>query len=138
VSLYSRSAWFTALVTALETLIPTPSSGEQCPKCKRSVGKGATLRFREFLDEYAPVDPHFQRSRVTLFYEFRSKLAHGAALSYFDRGDIAIALAGTPREEQQIYDEIVQLVKFVIVIWLASRPAVPPEKRGHGITCTSA
>jgi Apea-like HEPN len=135
VSLDSMSASFMALISALEALMPAEHKAGDCPVCKRSFGKGATRRLSEFLDEYAPTEPKFQASRVALYYEFRSQLAHGGRLSDLDRGTFVWSLGGRPREERELHDEVRQLVRIILVNWLHSRRAllIPTQGRGRGL-----
>ena len=112
VYLQSRSASFTSLISAIEALIPTEPKMGDCPICRRSNGKGAKRRLNEFLDQYAPAEPKFQASRVALYYEFRSQLSHGGALSHLDRSAFVYGLGGSYQEEQELLDEVWKLVRI--------------------------
>jgi hypothetical protein len=135
VFLYSRSASFTALISALEALMPAQQKLGDCPVCKRPLAKGATRTLNEFLDEYAPTEPKFQASRVALYWQFRSQLSHGGELSHFDRGAFHWTLGGKPHEEQELHDEVWRLVRIILVNWLHSRSSllIPTKGRGRGI-----
>jgi hypothetical protein len=132
--LHSRSASFTSLISAIEALMPADQKLGDCPVCKRPLGKGATRRLNEFLDQYAPTDPKFQASRVALYWQFRSQLSHGGALSHLDRASFFHGLGGSHQEEQELLDEVRQLVKVVLVNWLHSRSSllIPTKGRGTG------
>jgi hypothetical protein len=135
VYVHSRSASFTSLISAIEALIPTEQKLGDCPTCRRPLGKGATRRMNEFLDQYAPAEPKFQASRVALYWQFRSQLSHGGALSLLDRNVFSLGLGGRHREEQDLLNEVWQLVKIVLVNWLHSRNQllIPTKERGKGL-----
>ncbi len=102
----STSACFTALISAIESLMPHQDSVAACPTCKRPIGKGATQRLREFLDDYVPAEPKFQASRAALYWQFRSQLSHGGQLSHSDRGSFVWGLGGAPQEERNLISEV--------------------------------
>jgi hypothetical protein len=103
--------------------------------CRRALSKGAKRRLNEFLDQYAPTEPKFQASRVALYYQFRSQLTHGGALSHLDRDFFSFGLGGQRQEEQELLDEVWQLVRIVLVNWLYSRTPllIPTKGRGRGL-----
>lgn len=116
----SFSSAFTALISSLEALMETDTPIGTCPACKRSMGKGSTRRLREFLDQYAPSDPKFEAPRAQLYWEFRSKLLHGGELSLADRKQIS-GMSAQGMSEWQLFHEVWELVKVVLVNWLHSR-----------------
>ena len=129
----SRSAAFTALISAVEALIPAEEKIGDCPMCRRALSKGAKRRLNEFLDQYAPTEPKFQASRVALYYQFRSQLTHGGALSHLDRDFFSFGLGGQRQEEQELLDEVWQLVRIVLVNWLYSRTPLLIPTKGRGL-----
>jgi hypothetical protein len=81
---HSRSASYTALICAVEALIPPQRGAPICSECNRSKGKGPTGLFKEFVDRYAPPGGDSQVNRGK-FYEIRSKLSHEGRLLATDR-----------------------------------------------------
>jgi hypothetical protein len=77
--------------------------------------------FTEFLEQFAPATPTFQEARAKLYYEFRSRLAHGGALTYSDRSPVFGGLTPEAIEEEQLSTEVWRLVKLVLVNWLHTR-----------------
>ena len=59
----SRSASFTAMVTAVEALINDPPTMGLCPDCQRPMGPGPTKMFRDFVERYAPGGGKFAVAR---------------------------------------------------------------------------
>jgi hypothetical protein len=117
----STSAGFTALISAIESLMPDPEPIGTCPICKRTVGKGSTRRLEEFLDEFAPSAPTFQQSRAKL-YKFRSQLSHGGALTLSDHSPFTFGgVTSQANEERRLSGELEQLVRVVLVNWLHRR-----------------
>ncbi len=102
----SKSGSFTALISAIESLIPVEQRLGDCPVCARPMGKGATRRLTEFLDEFAPTDPRFQSSRAALYYQFRSQISHGGQMSWFDRKAHLYGRGGESREEEELLSAI--------------------------------
>jgi hypothetical protein len=105
-----------ALILAVEALMPPPESGKSCEACKRSVGKGPTRRFKEFLARHAPIGEAFSREPDRL-YEIRSKLVHGGGLLLSDREFLGTTgLEGF--EDWQRRFRLHQFVQIAIVNWL--------------------
>jgi hypothetical protein len=117
----SRSAAFTAFISAIEALMPGDKPLGKCPICQRSVGKGSSSRLTEFLDQFAPATSKLQEARAKLYYEFRSRLAHGGALTFSDRSATFGGLTPEAIEEDRLSTEVWQLVKLVLVNWLHTR-----------------
>jgi hypothetical protein len=120
----SSSAAFTALISAIESLIAYEQPDGHCPVCRRPMGKGSTRRLAEFLDNFAPATPKFQEARAKLYYEFRSRLSHGGELSFSDRTGHFLGLTPTALRERTLQYEVWGLVKLVLVNWLHSRSAL--------------
>jgi len=123
-AMHSDSAAFTALISAIESLTPDDKAVGQCPVCNRPMGKGATRKLVEFLDEFAPATPKFQEARTKLYWQFRSSLSHGGALSFSDRRRVFVGLTAQAIEERNLSTEVWQLVRIVLVNWLYSRHAL--------------
>lgn len=120
----SGSAAFTALISAIESLITQEQPNGQCPVCKRALGKGSTRRLVDFLNEFAPATPRFQEARAKLSYEFRSRLSHRGELSFLDRTGHFLGLTPVAPQERALQREVRGLVKIVLVNWLHSRSAL--------------
>lgn len=117
----SDSAAFTALISAIESLIPDDKAVGQCPVCQRPMKRGSTRRLADFLDHFAPASPKFQEACAKLYYEFRSRLSHGGGLSFSDRRSFFAGLTPEAIEERALAREVWQLVRIVLVNWLHSR-----------------
>jgi hypothetical protein len=117
----STSAGFTALVRAIESIMPQDKSAGTCPSCKRSIGRGSVARLTAFLDEFVPRAPKLQHARATLYYGLRSQLSHGGALTFRDRNPFGPGLTAEAIEEDKITREVAQLVRVTLVNWLHSR-----------------
>jgi hypothetical protein len=121
VFLDSRSASYMALVSAVEALMPPAETGGSCACCKRSMGKGPTSRFREFLAEFAPTGEHF-RGELQRFYEIRSKLAHGGTVLLSDRH---FGLGGLEDfEDWRRQNRLHEFVRVACVNWLFRAPSL--------------
>lgn len=115
----SRSGSFTALVSAIEALMPPPGPPEKtCPQCTRPFGQGPTQRFINFVDQYAP-GPTASAKDHRKLYALRSALSHGGSLLPSDRHGWMTGL--TPKSVDQWADErsIWQVVRASLVNWLA-------------------
>ncbi|HUA85066.1 MAG TPA: hypothetical protein VMB85_14485 [Bryobacteraceae bacterium] len=118
----SSSAQFTALMFAIESLMPNDGSRASCPTCKRSLGKGARRRLREFLERYAPAQPQLHKNRVELYYQLRCQLAHGGYLTLSDRGSIGFhGLLPKYPDELDVTTGAHQLVRIILINWLLAR-----------------
>jgi hypothetical protein len=119
----SQSAALTALIQAIESLLPSYSSGEECHTCKRNVGPGPTKLFGDFVGNFAPpsigaVDS--KRANRDL-YNLRSQLTHGKSLMTLDR-EIRWGWASPleAQEEMQL-DRAYRTARFCAINWLATR-----------------
>ncbi len=123
--LYSKSAWqlsksasFTALVNAIEALLPEPAPPTPCEVCERDTNPGPTAQFREFLDKLLPkgsVSP----AAKSEFYRIRSKLAHGDRLFYEDM--IGLGFNVTSINEDNRLRHLSKIVQIAIYNWLQTR-----------------
>jgi hypothetical protein len=116
----SSSAGLTAFLRAVESLMPDPKSTGTCPCCKRSLGRGARERLREFLDEFAQGSRH---SSATLYHELRNKLTHGGSLTFSDLNPTVIGLTQRANEERRLREEVGPIVRVVLINWLQKRPS---------------
>lgn len=83
----SRSAYYQALVQAVEVLIDTPPNQAKCTECDRTLGVGPTALFRKFLDEYTPPAGEDDEAARKVLYKTRSDITHGLRLLYDDEED---------------------------------------------------
>jgi hypothetical protein len=117
---HSRSAYFTALISGVESLMPDAASQENCPGCGRSVGKGPTKRFIEFAEQFGPQDYDARAERRKL-YSIRSALSHGGTLLRSDFASWHGGLSEAKIAEWDNLDAASQLVRAVLVGWLAAQ-----------------
>lgn len=113
---YSRSAYLSALIQAIEALLPAAPGGPECPECGRSTGPGPTRRFSQFLDEIAP-GQKLERSRG-LLYGARSGIVHGGKLL---RSDMDSGFGGLDRHtvyEWNAQDDARLAARAALVNWL--------------------
>lgn len=116
---YARSAYFTALIGAIEAIMPDPESGTSCTTCGRSLGKGPTAQFSDFVEKFMG-DSISVKERRRL-YGIRSALSHGGKLL---RSDKAAWHAGFNQEiflEWSDLSTASRLVRAVLLGWLRSR-----------------
>ena len=114
----SRSAAFTALISAVEALMPEEQSAGRCPACGRPSGKGPTQRFADFVAKYALPGDGLEAERKK-FYAIRSKLSHGGTLLHSDYSAWSPGL--TPKQTGEWADSRAawHLVEAVLVNWLS-------------------
>jgi len=120
VATLSSSAMFTALVSAVEALLPPISPTMTCDSCKRSIGPGPTARFAEFVDQYAPNITTTSSDRRK-FYEIRSKLSHGGSLLHRDQGFFGPSLNPASMKEWSDMERVRHIARIVLVNWLMQR-----------------
>jgi hypothetical protein len=116
VSQESNSAAYLAIISSIETLRPSVSSNAQCEKCGKSLGKGATQRFIDFLNEMVPTSERDKKERREL-YSLRSGLTHGGDLFHSDTE----ALRGTnPKSANEFhsYTIAMDLAREALLNWL--------------------
>ncbi len=128
---YSRSAHFTALISAVESLMPDAASQESCPTCGKSVGKGPTKRFIEFAEKFGPQDSNARAERRKL-YSIRSALSHGGKLLRSDLASWHGGLSEAKIAEWDNLDAASQLVRAVLIGWLAAQHTTGLEGRTSG------
>jgi hypothetical protein len=118
----SMSASFAARVTAIEAL--TEGRGMihhyDCPVCKKPTSHevpGATRRFIDFFDTYAPGEALAkQRSEM---YSLRSGILHGGKLMELDRV-LAVGISPVDSNEGELQRDLWGLTSVAIRNWLRS------------------
>ena len=120
--LTSLSASYLAAIMAIETLVEEEYSNNRCPTCKKSQGKGPTIKFRDFLGKFAAASGPNQddfNDVLKRLYEIRSKLAHGGGLLIDDAEHHYIAWYSTQwQEERNKTDILFHLTQIALVNWL--------------------
>jgi hypothetical protein len=116
---FSASSSYSSLVSAIESLT---ERGEQhlvyCEKCKRDSqhdAPGATAKFRDFLETYAPGDTI--KKRRNQMYELRSGILHGGNLIQLDR-DRALGWDPPWWNEREIQWELWGVTRVALRNWL--------------------
>lgn len=111
----SASVRFTAIISAVETLMPPTTTSPRCRECGRSKGPGTTKQFASFVDSFAPWIPAEERSRL---YGLRSALSHGGTLLHSDRATLLGGLEPSAVKEWFARDIALRLVRAVLLGWL--------------------
>ena len=117
---YSQSGAYTALVSAIEALIPNAKSDNQCAECKRPLGAGPTRRFMEFVEQHAPGPGVNSRSRRQL-YALRSALSHGGRLLHSDRFGWGGGMTSASISDSNDQSSMWLVVRLALVNWLSER-----------------
>jgi hypothetical protein len=120
----SASASFAAVVSAIEAL--TEGRGEVhqhvCPVCGKQTAHevpGATRRFIDFFDTYAP-DVAISRDRRSEIYAIRSGILHGSKLMELDR-ELAIGtMSPADFEQHNLTQDLWSLTNAAVRNWLKS------------------
>jgi hypothetical protein len=113
----SMSASFTALVSAVESLINTR-------------GRGSTTRFRDFVERFAPgASLAYRRKQM---YDLRSDILRGGGLMTIDQ-DIAFGWDPPYWHERELHEELWHLTRLIMRNWLKSpnpsrKPSQIPSK----------
>jgi len=124
VSNISRSASFTALVSAIEALMPPPDVSLKCVTCNRSTGKGPTAQFSDFVSCFAP-DPMVSNSDRRKLYSLRSALSHGGSLLHSDRTGWMGGMTGKSIDEWEDHQAMWRIVRVTLVNWLLFKKENP-------------
>jgi hypothetical protein len=122
----SSSASYLALALAIECLMPSSKAGAVCETCQRTIGKGPTRQFREFVEQFAPGTGSFgsESKAVQRLYEIRSKLVHGGGLLITDREQL-LAPSLASFEDWQNEDRLQRIVRVALINWLGERSVAP-------------
>jgi hypothetical protein len=119
VSPLSMSATYTALIQAIETLLPAPRVDGHCTTCNRRIGPGPTNQFIEFVEEHAPGLPQTYREHL---YRVRSKLIHGnQLLNYDEYRDFGGSFTPLSVGQRNDVDQVHVVARAVLIKWLANQ-----------------
>jgi hypothetical protein len=122
VATLSHSGAFTALVSAVESLMGDAKPEGHCEKCSRPIGAGPTRRFIEFVEQYAP-GPAISNSHRRQLYSLRSALAHGGHLLHADRFGWGGGMTANALSEETDQRALWHAVRLVLVNWLSAQAA---------------
>jgi hypothetical protein len=123
----SMSLSFAALVAAVESLTDRGTTHRvYCDKCQKECphdAPGATAKFREFFESYAP--DQSLANRRSKMYALRSGILHGGELMQLDQ-DYAFGAAWDPPQliERDLHEELWSLTRIALRNWLKNPPAV--------------
>jgi len=120
----SPSSAFVATVSAIETLAPRDTTSARCEACDRSLAKGPTQRFIDFLEDIVPDQARSRAARKRLYWR-RSRLAHGEALFLRDE-ELTVALHPQTNSEWRESGYAIGLAGAVFINWLM-RVGSPPS-----------
>jgi hypothetical protein len=120
----SVSASFAALVSAIESLTEWGDTHQfECPICGKPTQHevpGATRRFKDFFDIYAP--GAILAKRRDDMYSLRSGILHGSDLMQLDQ-DIAFGWDPPWWNERELHEELWGLARIALRNWLKNPPA---------------
>ena len=117
---YSRSAAYMALVSAVESLMPSTEGRSRCETCGQFMGPGPTKMFINFVEQFATGSSISKADRGR-FYAVRSAITHGARLLHSDRSAWGGSFTPVSLREQNDMTMMWRIVRATIVNWLASR-----------------
>jgi hypothetical protein len=120
----SVSASFAALVSAIESLTERGEIHQfECPTCGKPAQHevpGATRRFKDFFDTYAPgVALEKRRDKM---YSLRSGILHGGGLMQLDQ-NLAFGWDPPWRNEHELLEDLWGLTQVALRNWLKELPA---------------
>lgn len=120
----SISLSFTSLISAIEALTNRGTSHQiNCPKCGKPTQHetpGATRRFKDFIETYAPEAKH-EKSRDAM-YSLRSSIHHGSELMQIDQ-ELAFGWDPPFWNERELHDELWRLTRISLRNWLKHPPS---------------
>ncbi len=121
----SVSASFAALVSAIESLTGRGESHSfKCPICDKPTQHempGATRRFKDFFEIYAP-DPTLAQRRDDM-YSLRSGILHGSNLMQIDQ-DLAFGWDPPMWNESKLHNELWGMTRLALRNWLKNPPII--------------
>jgi hypothetical protein len=119
----SVSTSFAALVSAIEALTERGDIHQfKCPTCGKPAQHevpGATRRFKDFFDTYAP-DAALAKRRDDM-YSLRSGILHGSKLMQLDQ-DLAFGWDPPWWNERELHEELWGLTRVAVRNWLKNPP----------------
>lgn len=113
----SKSASFTALMSAIEALMPEAMPSGHCDACNRPISPGSTRRFKEFIEQFAP-DIQTTSADKRKLYALRSALSHGGSLLHSDRNGWTPGMTSRSVEEWENHDAMWRIVRIALVNWI--------------------
>lgn len=117
---YSQSAMFTALASAIETLMPGQKGQKYCESCKRPLGPSLSQQFVTFVEKMVP-DSAVSANERRKFYAIRSKLSHGGALFERDLTGFGLTFSPGPIEEWSDTRTMRQITRVSLISWLLAQ-----------------
>jgi hypothetical protein len=117
----SQSDSYVSLIAAVEALVDEESGAPHCVKCGKSMGKGPTALFRDFLEMHAPDQAGGTKQGRNNLYRARSALTHGWKLL---ASDTRLSAGLDPRhtEDDNLFRSAWQAVRVALVHWLETTP----------------
>jgi hypothetical protein len=122
-STVSVSTAFAALVSAIEALTERGDPHQfNCPICRKQTQheeRGATRRFKDFIDTYAPNVGTISKNKM---YDLRSGIVHGSKLIEID---YALAFGWDPPwfDQRETHWELSTITRIALREWLKSHAA---------------
>jgi hypothetical protein len=120
----SKSASFTALMSAIEALMPKTTPNGYCDACNRPTSPGSTRRFKGFIEQFAP-DQQASNADKSKLYALRSALSHGGSLLHSDRFGWSAGMTSKSVEEWENHDAMWRIVRVALTNWLGISSGEP-------------
>lgn len=117
VSSQSKSASFTALMSAIESLMPKAMPTGHCESCNRPISLGSTKRFKDFVEEFVP-DQSSSDADKNKLYSLRSALSHGGSLLHSDRNTWLGSMTSGSIKEWANHDAMLRIVRIALTNWI--------------------
>jgi hypothetical protein len=115
----SNSAAYLAIISSIETLVPSAKSVEKCKQCGAPRDNGPTKRFVNFINEMVPASEENIKERQKL-YRLRSALTHGGDLFQAD----TVSMGGmNPKSASEYNSHIIamNLARQALLGWLLKK-----------------
>jgi hypothetical protein len=113
----SQSDSYVSLIAAVEALMDEERGAPHCEQCGKSLGKGPTARFRDFLEAHAPDEAGGTAKGRNEIYSARSALTHGWKLLSSDKR-LSMGLDSRSSEEYEMFRTAWRAVRVALVHWL--------------------
>lgn len=120
----SKSASFTALMSAIEVLMPEAIPTGHCDACNRPTSPGSTRRFKEFIEQFAP-DIQTSSADKRKLYALRSALSHGGSLLHSDRNGWTPGMTSRSVEEWENHNAMWRILRIALVNWIRTSSGEP-------------